>query len=80
MNVPSFQRTQVPGRVSRRLKILDQRTVLVIEDDTVINDFVSRALRRNGATVLRARDPFDGIRIILESKPDVVLLDMALPG
>lgn len=55
--------------------------VLVIDDDQAVHDLVARALApRIADRVLSARRPGDGIRMALEERPDVVLLDVNMPG
>ena len=54
-------------------------TVLIVEDDPTITDFVQRYLRRDGHCVLTASDGEEGLRIARERKPDLVVLDLMLP-
>jgi DNA-binding response OmpR family regulator len=54
-------------------------TVLIVEDDPTITDFVQRYLRRDGHRVLTASDGEEGLRIARERKPDLVVLDLMLP-
>ena len=37
-------------------------------------------LMRNGFDVLKARDGFEGLRKISAEKPDLILLDLSMPG
>lgn len=53
--------------------------VLLIEGHQDTRDVYGGALRRRGYEVLEAGTAAEGIRLARESKPDVVLLDMALP-
>ena len=54
-------------------------TVLIVEDDPTITDFVQRYLRRDGHRVLTAADGVEGLRIARERKPDLIVLDLMLP-
>jgi CheY-like chemotaxis protein len=55
--------------------------VLVIEDDRSIQIVLELALTRMGhCQVLMAADGPQGLAMIQEHKPDVVLLDLMLPG
>lgn len=56
------------------------RTVLVIEDDIYIQNFVSRALELEGYTVYRAEDGTTGMEMIRKDLVSLVLLDLRLPG
>jgi DNA-binding response OmpR family regulator len=55
-------------------------TVVVIEDDPHIADLVDLYLRRDGYRVLLARDGEQGLRIIKQEDPWIVVLDIGLPG
>jgi two-component system OmpR family response regulator len=55
-------------------------TVVVIEDDPHIADLVDLYLRRDGNSVLLARDGDQGLRIINQEDPWIVILDVGLPG
>ena len=55
-------------------------TVLLVEDDPHTVEVVSLYLRRDGHVVLSARDGLAGIQLFRESQPDLVLLDLMLPG
>lgn len=54
-------------------------TVLLAEDDPAISQPLSRALEREGYTVLRAPDGAVATRIALHTDIDVVILDLGLP-
>jgi len=54
--------------------------ILLVEDERGIADFVERALRAQGHDVEVATDGPDGERRALESDPDLVILDVMLPG
>jgi DNA-binding response OmpR family regulator len=55
-------------------------TVVVIEDDPHIADLVDLYLRRDGFRVLLARDGEEGLRVITQEDPWIVILDVGLPG
>ena len=54
--------------------------ILLVEDERGIADFVERALRGQGHDVEVATDGPAGERRALESDPDLVILDVMLPG
>ena len=54
--------------------------ILVVEDETAIADFVQRGLEAEGYAVDCAGDGLEGERQALEGKPDLVVLDLMLPG
>src|SRR5579871_4875883 len=55
-------------------------SILVIEDEPGIVDFLERGLRGEGFHVTAALDGENGLREALEHDHDLVLLDMLLPG
>ena len=54
-------------------------TILVIEDDRDIRDFVSRVLELDGYRVLQAEDAATGLRLARESQVSLIVLDLRLP-
>jgi DNA-binding response OmpR family regulator len=55
-------------------------SILVIEDEPGIVDFLERGLRGQGFEVSAALDGEEGLRLALDTDPDLVILDMLLPG
>lgn len=53
--------------------------VLLVEDDADLRDAMCDALAYVGYDVLTAIDGSDGLRKLLESRPDVVVLDLMMP-
>ena len=58
----------------------EAKTVLIIEDEADIQNFVSRVLELEGYHVLKASDGKRGMVIIRESTVALVLLDLRIPG
>ena len=56
------------------------KTILIIDDDVYIGDMLSEALGQEGYGVLRAYSGTEAIMILDTKKPDLVLLDLMLPG
>jgi two-component system, OmpR family, response regulator MprA len=54
--------------------------VLVIEDDEAIVDVLRRTLRQEGHEVRSAIDGVEALRVAEEFLPDLVVLDLGLPG
>ena len=54
--------------------------ILIIEDDTSIADFIRRGLIYEGYTVEIARDGEIGLAAARDRPPDLVVLDVMLPG
>jgi PAS domain S-box-containing protein len=58
----------------------DAGTVLVIDDDATVHDLLRRMLARQGFRVEGAMNGTDGLARARELRPDVVLLDVLMPG
>ena len=56
------------------------RTAVVVEDEPTIADAVARRLRAEGYTVQTAGDGPGGVELCERLQPDVVVLDVMLPG
>ena len=54
--------------------------ILVIEDTLTALTVVCHQLKKLGFTAIPARDGLTGLRLYEEEKPDLVLLDIVLPG
>ncbi len=61
-------------------EIADAKKVLIIEDDQFLRDLIVRKLEDEGFVTLQAIDGEEGLRVFREKKPDLVLLDLILPG
>jgi len=67
-------------RVSAQLDGSRPRKVLVVDDDHDINEALQTILRAEGFEVLSAYDGETAIDQVLASQPDLVVLDLKLPG
>ena len=59
---------------------LDRQRVLVIDDDANVSEVVATYLRREGALVEVRADGESGLAAALADPPDLVVLDLMLPG
>ena len=57
-----------------------KKTILVIDDDASIGDLLEELLSREGYGVLRAYSGTEAGYLLRESRPDLILLDLMLPG
>lgn len=53
--------------------------ILIVEDNDMNLDMLSRRLERKGFDILSARDGLAGVEQTIRAKPDLVLMDMSLP-
>ena len=56
------------------------KNILIVEDDIYIGNMVEEALRKNGYNVFRAYSGTEAILVLKSVNPDLVLLDLMLPG
>jgi DNA-binding response OmpR family regulator len=63
-----------PGQVQRN------REILIAEDEPMVVEVVERYLLREGYAVARAKDGVSAMQRISERLPDLVVLDLMLPG
>jgi len=54
--------------------------ILTIDDDPAFLNLVEQVLTQKGYEVLKARSGREGLRLIFDQRPDLVLLDVAIPG
>jgi CheY-like chemotaxis protein len=55
-------------------------TILVVEDDKVLRESLGEALRDHGWKVVTATDGTEALAAVRERRPDLVLLDLMMPG
>ena len=56
------------------------KTIAVIDDDIHIGNFLEELLQREGYAVLRAYSGTEAVLLLERQRPDLVLLDLMLPG
>jgi DNA-binding response OmpR family regulator len=54
--------------------------ILVIEDEAPVKIMVSRLLEKNGFVVRTAEDGLDGLRVLEEFRPDLIIADVMMPN
>jgi DNA-binding response OmpR family regulator len=58
----------------------DGRLVLVVDDEPMLRNLLSRLLRMEGYTVIEAEDGQAALELVDSRSPDLVLLDVMLPA
>ena len=53
--------------------------ILLVEDNEMNRDMLSRRLERRGHTLVMAVDGGQGVALAKSEKPDLILMDMSLP-
>ncbi|HPL52936.1 MAG TPA: response regulator transcription factor [Bacillota bacterium] len=59
---------------------MTNQRILVIEDDTNIQELIKYNLEKNGYRVIVADNGVDGLKEAIANIPDLILLDIMLPG
>jgi CheY-like chemotaxis protein len=54
--------------------------ILLVEDNEMNRDMLSRRLTRRGYDVVMAVDGAEGVRMAATERPTIILMDMSLPG
>ena len=57
-----------------------EQTILVIEDEQNINEILTFSLGKEGYRTISALDGLKGLEMALTENPDLILLDVMLPG
>ncbi len=53
--------------------------ILIVEDNEMNRDMLSRRLERRGFAIVMAMDGQQGVEMTRSEKPDLILMDMSLP-
>src|SRR4026209_387039 len=53
--------------------------ILIVEDNEMNRDVLSRRLRRQGYEVLIATAGLEGLRLACDARPDLILMDLGMP-
>ncbi|KYH35942.1 transcriptional regulatory protein WalR [Clostridium tepidiprofundi DSM 19306] len=59
---------------------MSEQTILIVDDEEHIQELIKFNLERNGYKVICANNGVDALRIIKDKVPQLVLLDLMLPG
>ena len=54
--------------------------IAIVDDDVYIGDMLEELLRREGYGVLRAYSGTEALMLLEDRRPDLILLDLMLPG
>lgn len=53
--------------------------ILLVEDDAFLSSLLKNRLQKENLEVILARDGEEALRLLKDSKPDLILLDLILP-
>ena len=57
-----------------------QTKILVIDDDPDVHTVVKKILEPQSYKVVSAYDGFEGLRKVVDERPDLIILDVIMPG
>jgi DNA-binding response OmpR family regulator len=57
-----------------------QTKILVIDDDQDVHTVVKKILEPQSYKVVSAYDGFEGLRKVVDERPDLIILDVIMPG
>lgn len=56
------------------------KKILIVEDDKFLRELISQKLIKVGFEIITAEDGETALKIIIDNKPALVLLDLIMPG
>jgi len=59
---------------------MSKAKILVVDDDAISLELMEAMLVPNGYEIITANDGSKAVAIIVEQKPDLILLDIMMPG
>ncbi len=62
------------------VEVFAEKTILVVDDEPDVVTFLTTFLQDNGFKTLSARNGEEGMRLAKEHKPDLITLDVTMPG
>lgn len=77
--LPSYRADKGPRDSDVSEKPAPVAKILLVEDNEMNRDMLSRRLQRKGYEVVMAEDGGQGVSLARNETPDVILLDMSLP-
>ncbi len=56
------------------------KKIMVIDDDPAVVEYLTTFFEDNGFTTCSAMDAFEGLETVRKEKPDLITLDLEMPG
>lgn len=56
------------------------KKILIVEDDKFLRELIAKKLTKENYDTVEAVDGEEGVKKVKEEKPDLILLDLILPG
>lgn len=67
-------------RTEERIKLPDEATILIVDDSRTAIAVLCKTLEPTGYTIISAASGEDGIEMAKHHKPDLILMDIVMPG
>lgn len=77
---PALRDRCLPPELRRALADIKTRTILVVEDEPAIRQLIPLHLTRARYAVIEARDGREALECVRAGAPDLILLDVMMPG
>ncbi len=58
---------------------MEKKTVLLVEDEPLLGNLLFQRLGKEGINVILAKDGEEALRVLAQTKPNLILLDLILP-
>jgi twitching motility two-component system response regulator PilH len=71
---------QAPAGYSLSNEVITMRQIMIVDDSPTDSHLLKTILERNGFNTLTAADAGEGIEVALREKPDLILMDVVMPG
>jgi diguanylate cyclase (GGDEF)-like protein len=68
------------SRHGRHTPQIDIMTILVVDDETSVREYIKESLHGQGYRILLAANGRDGLQAAIEHEPDLIILDLMMPG
>jgi CheY-like chemotaxis protein len=72
--------TEPDSKVPDRKPAVSGATILLVDDNSDVRDFIADCLHGLGHSVVSAEDGEEGLKALETTQPDLVLLDYAMPA
>src|SRR5215469_2536709 len=69
-----------PLAIARGSRREEMKTVLIADDKATGRELVRTVLEKAGFTVIEASDGMEAVRTAKENSPDLIILDLHMPG
>lgn len=77
---PKPQKAFTAAPPARDFVVPNSPVLLIVDDEAIIADTLAAIFRRHGFKVLTAYNGSDALKIALDSNPELLITDVAMPG